>query len=343
MHGYDFNLGEKVMGKVITSGGLNEFIEKGTVLNVPDHKPTPKGEAAALEVKPPETVVNVGEKVDKAPLEVDKALEKAIETEEPVPTLSEDSRKYVNKQHRLRKEAQEEAELSENLAREQFNRAVLAEERAKTLESELSELKKPKEGPKAEELKFPLAAEFVKDNVFDQDAYQKAVSEYNKAQTQKILDEERQTREMAQAIERVNSSWDESRKIHSDFDDVRGKAEGTPADMLPQFVLNYIVKDSDKPGEISYFLWTHPEESQRIAKLPPIRAIAELGKLEEKLAKAPETPKAPDAEAKPPERPGAPPPITPLSTTGSGTTNTDPAKMSFAELRRYEKEKLRKK
>lgn len=329
------------MGKVITSGGLNEFIEKGTVTHVPDHKPN--GQAAPLEVKAPDTVVNVGDKVDKAAPEVDKALEKAIETEESVPTLSEESRKYVNKQHRLRREAQEESELSERLSREQYNRAILAEERAKALELELLDLKKAQTAPettKVEELKFPLASEFVKEGVFDQDAYQKAVGEYNQAQTRKILDQERQDRELAQVRARVEASWDEARKIHTDFDDVRAKVEGTPADMVPQFVTNYVV-DSEKSGQVAYFLWTHPEESQRIAKLSPIRGIAELGKLEAKLT-APEAPKVPVAESTP-ERTGAPPPITPLNTSGAGSVNTDPSKMSFQELRAFEREKLRKK
>ena len=327
------------MGKVIESKGLNEFVQNGTVTHVPDHKPGNSKEAAPLDVKPAAPVV---ETTDKKPEEVDKTLEKAIETEEAVPTLSEDSRKYVNKQHRLRKEAQEEAELSESLAREQFNRAVLAEERAKALEAELSKVKAPVETPKVEPLKFPLATEFVKDGVFNQDDYQKAVSAYNKEETKRIIDEERLSREQAQLAKKLGESADQARKAHADFDDVMKAANGTPADMVPQFVLTYI-NESDIAGEISYYLLKNPEESQRIARLSPIRGIAELGKLEAKLV-APEADKATQsAQAQPAERPGAPPPITPLSTSGSGSTNTDPAKMSFAELRAYEREKRRKK
>src|ERR1700749_24609 len=328
------------MGKVITGHGLPEFLEKGTVTHVPDHKAKPAEQAPILEVQKAAPVVDLGEKPAEKPPEVDKALEKAIETEEQVPTLSEESRKYVNKQHQLRKEAQEEAELDRKLATEQYNRAVLAEERARALEAELSEVKKPKEAPKVEELKFPVVSEFVKDNVFDQDAYQKAVTEYNKAETRRLMDEERSTRERAQLEAKVLASANEARKTHSDFDEVMSSVKGTPADMVPQFVLTYIT-ESDQSGEMAYFLAKNPDETQRIAKLSPIRGIAELGKLEAKLT-AKEPVKAPEPE-KPPERTGAPPPITPLSTSGSGTVNTDPSKMSFAELRAYEREKLRKK
>ena len=324
------------MGKVIEGKGMVDFVQNGTYTNVPDHKPSKGNAAAPLEVQkaPP-----VAEKPAEKALEVDKALEKAIETDEAVPTLSEDSRKYVNKQHRLRKEAQEEAELDRALASEQYNRAVLAEERARALEAQLSQVK-PVTPEKVEELKFPLANEFVKDGVFDQDAYQKAVGEFNKAETKRIIDDERTQRERAQLEKRLGESADAARKVHSDFDQVMEAAKGTPADMVPQFVLTYI-NESDVAGELSYYLLKNPEDAQRIAKLSPIRGIAELGKLEERLNKPAEAAKP--AEVIAPERAGAPPPITPISTTGSGTVNTDPSKMSFTELRAYEREKLRKK
>jgi hypothetical protein len=328
------------MGKVIDSAGLQQFLNDGTVTHVPNHKADKPNGAPPLEVQKQVAAVELGEK--KPEIEVDKALESAIEAEESVPTLSEDSRKYVNKQHRLRKEAQEDAELDRRLAQEQYNRAVLAEDRAKALELELSKNKAPVEGAKVEALKFPMAADFVKDGQFNQDEYQKAVTEYNKAETKRLFEEERQVRDLAQLQKKLGDSADAARKAHSDFDEVMSAAKDTPADMVPQFVLTYI-NESDIAGEISYYLLKNPEDSQRIARLSPIRGIAELGKLEERLTKAPEPAKPVVAEVKPPERPGAPPPITPLNTSGSGTVNLDPAKMSFKELRAMEREKLRKK
>jgi hypothetical protein len=46
---------------------------------------------------------------------------------------------------------------------------------------------------------------------------------------------------------------------------------------------------------------------------------------------------------KTPERGGAPPPITPISSQGSGTVVTDPSKMDFKQLRAYERDKQRSK
>ena len=318
---------------------MQEFVATGKVTNVPDHKPAVKSDAPPLEVKAAAPIVELGEK---KPDEVDKTLEKAIETEENVPTLSEESRKYVNKQHRLRKEAQEEAELSESIARDQFNRALLAEERAKALDLELSSLKKPQEKEKVPELKFPMAQDFVKDGTFNQDDYQKAVTDYNKAETKRLLDDERNAAAQAQMIAKLRASADSARKAHADFDAVMESASGTPADMVPQFVLSYI-NDSDNAGEVSYYLAKHPEESQRIANLSPIRGIAELGKIEDSLTKKATPTEVQALTPKAPERPEAPPPITPLNTAGAGTVVTDPSKMSFAQLRAFEREKRRKK
>jgi hypothetical protein len=95
---------------------------------------------------------------------------------------------------------------------------------------------------------------------------------------------------------------------------------------------------------IAYALAKDPELTQRIAKMKPILGLAELGKLEDKLTAKPpkEVIPEPKLEEKVPERGGAPPPITPIATNASGTVNTDPARMSFQELRAYEKQRNKK-
>jgi hypothetical protein len=84
---------------------------------------------------------------------------------------------------------------------------------------------------------------------------------------------------------------------------------------------------------LGYELAKNRDEFDRIAKLPPIRAIAALGKLEDKLfSKAAPEAKAPAAPATQVSR--APAPITPLE--GKSTTVAkDPSQMSFAELRAH--------
>lgn len=67
--------------------------------------------------------------------------------------------------------------------------------------------------------------------------------------------------------------------------------------------------DSDMRTEIAYHLGRNPKEVKRIARLPFIRQVAEMGKLEQKLSSKP-APKRPSA---------APAPIKPV---GGGSTTT---------------------
>ena len=76
----------------------------------------------------------------------------------------------------------------------------------------------------------------------------------------------------------------------------------------------------------------NPSELNRILNLSPIRAIAELGKMEAKLSKEPEK----KVDEKPVSK--APAPITIVS--GQSTTvQKDPKDMTFRELRDYERQR----
>jgi hypothetical protein len=318
------------MGKVVTSKGLNEFVEKGTVTHVPDHKEKP--------AEPPKAEVAKVEEV-KTPPEAPK------DDDEAVPVLSEDSRKYVNKQHRLRKEAEEQLSDAERFAKDQYTRAMLAEQRAESLAVELERHRKSEPAPKEPELVEPKEddPQWVENGQFNWRKFTKAQAAFEaatavKAERVKIADE-RASAERAQHEAKIRASADSARKELTDFDAVMEQAKGTEADIVPQFVLNYIY-ESDNSALVAYHLAKNPEESQRIAKLPPIRGLAELGKLEDRLTAPKASEPKIDAPAPVvPERGGAPPPITPIATNASGTVNTDPSRMSFQELRAYERAK----
>jgi len=119
----------------------------------------------------------------------------------------------------------------------------------------------------------------------------------------------------------------------------------TAADTAPQFVLNYMF-ESENTALLAYHLAKNPEVSQKIAKMTPIKGIAEMGRLEDSLVKPPSAAaNAPAANSVTPrsERGGAPAPITPLDGEGSAGVNTDPAKMSYKELRAYRRSQDRDK
>lgn len=76
--------------------------------------------------------------------------------------------------------------------------------------------------------------------------------------------------------------------------------------------------DSTVSAKLMAHLSANPDECERIAALKPARQAAEIGKLEDKLASAPRTSKAPA-------------PITPVGQRGSANSNGDPSKMSMDE------------
>jgi len=325
------------MGKVVTSspGGAQQ------TTNVPDHKPEQKTKS----VSPPQ------EKVEpKAEQKVEKAPEPVEASDPEAPILSEDSRKYVNKQHRLRKEAEEAAAEAERFAETQYNERRLADSRAEAAERKAKELEeKLTPAPKPVELKKPEKTDEkykLPDGTFNWEQFSedqatfvstKAIEDLKKAQA-----EEKTAAENAKAVERLKAQADKARTTYPDFDKVMESVKGTEADQAPQFVLNAIY-ESDLAADLAYYLAKNPEEAQRIYKLKPIRGIAELGKLEDKLAKPVEPVKKAPVQPVIPERGGAPAPITPLTGEGTVGINTDPSKMSYKELRAYERARAREK
>ena len=105
------------------------------------------------------------------------------------------------------------------------------------------------------------------------------------------------------------------RASHADYETVVGSSEQPIAGHVYDALM-----DSERGPEMAYHMATHPEIAERLNKLSPIKAALELGRLETSLA-------APTA------RPAskAPPPTTPLKTTGS----TVPANLANADMDTY--------
>lgn len=313
------------MAKVVTKSGTEEFKAPEKV----ESKEAPKLEQkeAPKAAPPPE------EKAEAKP-------ETSVTDEGLDPDdidLTEHVRKKINKKHRQMKEAQEEAAEDRRLAESQYNRAILAERKIADLETQLQALKKEPE-KKEPELKKPDIKDFTDDkgqvrwtdytDASADYAAKKAVTDERARQAQ-----EREQQARAQAETAFKARLDAATKKYPDFTEVVGKSET----WFPNAVLQYIT-ESDYGPDVSYHLATHPEAAERISKLAPIKAIAEIGKLELTFEKPP----AKAEEPKPVERGGAPPPITPLSASSAGTVQTDPSKMSFKELREYERQRRQK-
>ena len=103
------------------------------------------------------------------------------------------------------------------------------------------------------------------------------------------------------------------------FDDVfNNGVPVTPA-------MSEAMADSEHTAEIAYYLGENIEEAERIAKLPPYRAVMEIGKIEAKVTEKPETP-----PKKIKRSPSAP--INPVG--GSDTTQKNLRRMSNEEYRK---------
>lgn len=342
------------MGKVVTSQDL----VAGTVQTVANHKPGKSTEAPALEVKKDAPDLQLSGAGDKPADKPDTPAAKPEEHDEPLTdeekSLPEKaqkeiqrSKRAVSKKHAEMMEAREDAAANDRLAEQQYNERRLAEQRADAAETRLRELEGKAQTAPVEALK-PTIDDKNADGTFkyrtadgnvNWDLYTDAKADFAaeaKMREREARDAEaRAATEREASIVRIKANADAVRKEHPDFDTVMRAVQGTESDRVPQFVLNYIFESENSAG-VAYFLAKNPAESQRIAKLSPIRGIKELGKIEDSLVKpSPSAKESPALQGATPKPGAPPPPITPLSGSGNGSVNTDPSKMSYKELRAF--------
>lgn len=338
------------MGKVITSTGLNEFISTGKVEEIKaDPKPKALKQAPPLETKPEPPAKETAEPKAKEAPAPEAAPDADVADDDDTRAEMERSDKLrdaiarknatINRKHREMREAREAQTDAEEFAKAQWNEKRLAEERAASLERENADLKKgaAPAAPKAEKGK-PDPAKFYDDKgQFKAFEYAEELASYaaNKAvedDRQKQIEERKQS-EAATAEATARARVAETVKKHPDFE-----AVVTGADVKTHSrVLEYLAA-SEHIGDVSYYLAKNPAFVERINQMHPLKAIAEIGKLEATFEKPPEATSEP-AAAK--VALSAPAPIKPLQSQASASVNVDPAKMSYKELRAYERNRAR--
>lgn len=231
--------------------------------------------------------------------------------------LPERVRKQIGKKHRAMKEAEE-------FARQLYGDKTAAEKRAEAAELRLKQLESGGEKSKGQgepdPKDFKTNAEYIDAMVeFKFEAKERAEAQKRYEAGQQKLQSE--------FIDRLNAA----RKEIPDYDEVVGDAE---IDVVPH-VASYIA-ESELGPKLGYHFAKNPDELERIQKLPPIRGIAELGKLELKLEKKPE------AEVKKDDKPAsiskAPSPISTVDASSKTVVTKDPAKMTLQELREHDRQ-----
>lgn len=342
------------MAKVVTSDGLKDFIESGkpteTIAGV---KKTPPGAAPPLDIRantpyspPPEAAAETQKARETPAPDPD---ETGLEAEDH--DLAERAKKRIGKKHYAMKmaeqaaaEAREQSEADSRLAETLFNEREMWRKRAEEAEKKAQppappvEIKPPDESdPKYKKADgtFDLRAFIADTSAF---AAQQAVEKDRKAQQEALEAKAREAaaadfRKRVEAAEKKYPDW--KRVVETSTIEIQNEG------------LQYIAQ-SEYGTDLAYFLAKNPEVAAKIRAMHPIRAIAELGKIETSFEK-PANPAPPkevatsSAATQAVERQGAPAPITPIATSGTGSIAVDPAKMDFKQLREYERQRAREK
>ena len=112
--------------------------------------------------------------------------------------------------------------------------------------------------------------------------------------------------------------------MDADFEEVVGESDAPITQAMSQAIV-----ESDLGADIAYYLAQHPDEAKAIAQLSPIRQVAAIGRLEEKVS-APAVKKVTQAPA----------PITPTGSKAKAEKNPDA--MSSDEWLAWREAQLRK-
>ncbi len=188
-----------------------------------------------------------------------------------------------------------------------YRQRAEAQARADLLERQLNEFKQAQsvqQQPKVEG--EPTLAQFD----YDPEKYAQSKAEFAKTQVQKEIETRQRTEYQKQETQRLLSSWEEkvarAEDKYDDFETIVGELQPTTPFIAA-------LMEADNGEDIAYHLGKNPKEAERIAKLPPLAQVREIGKLEAKLSSKPDEPKTPSK---------APAPITPL--TGAAQPVSDP-------------------
>ena len=284
--------------------------------------------------KPVETKVDDKAKVEEAAkAEVDEGLDPEDRDDK---LLTDYVRRKIGKKHREMREAKEEAAEANRFAETQFHERRLVETRAQELERELLELKaKVQPTPEAlEDLEPKRDDPKYADN---QEAYWTDRMAWT---ARKAVRDDRQSREKDRREAEFKTRTDlfnarlaeEAKEMPDLLDRVRNANT-----WMAQPVLDYIALESEVGGKLTAYLVTHAEDAARIGELSKTsvrRAIAEIGKIEDRLTK-PEQKEA-KAEIKEVTTSKAPEPIKPLSGADTGTVHKPRSEWTTRETIEYE-------
>jgi hypothetical protein len=253
---------EKNAGSVVTSENAADFY----------------AERLGLAEKPVKTVADEPEKAEAEPVESEERSEpteadaaKPQEERKQNPKLEKRFSEITRQREEARKEAQREREARMQL-----------EDRLRQLEQRAApQVQQPSDSkPRPEQFK-------------DAFEYAEALAEFTaNLKIQQMKQETEREKFVKTWADKVTAVKDEL----PDFDDMVASSDV----VVPDHVRDAIM-DSENGAKLLYHLAENPEIAQKIAKLPPISALREIGKLEARFDAKPQETSAPVAKSKAPE------------------------------------------
>lgn len=269
-------------------------------------------ESAASEQEAPTAAVADGTDADSATAEGES--EEIQQPDGPKKPSRKDRRFDVLTARAKRAEA-ESAELRRKLAEQESATKAAAPTRAKPTQADTNS-----DGS----LKYATYEDYIED-LADWKAEQRLAS--HTAEQQKA-ESERKAKEKLSTLEAsYHQRIDAAREKYADFDEI-ALAKDSPIAAIPEgSAMDAYILNSEQVGDLLYHLAQNPDDIERIAALQPMQQVAELAKLEVRLASAaPDTDEdeededdaAPAAKPQKPAAPvsKAPPPVQPVRKSG---------------------------
>ena len=234
---------------------------------------------------------------------VDVSRQSNIEQPKPAAKVAETPAPEATPAEKVEEESPEsvakrEAMRQRRKAEKAYRQKAEAEARADLYRKELEARQ---QASKPADSGAPTLAQFE----YDPEKYAAATADYAKTQATKEFQAKQQSESQKQYRERLLSGWEEkvdrAEEKYPDWREIVG-------DIKPDTPIAAAILEADNGEEIAYYLGKNPKEATRIAGLPIVSQIREIGKIEAKLQAQPPKAVAPSK---------APPPVVPLK----GTAN----------------------
>jgi len=158
--------------------------------------------------------------------------------------------------------------------------------------------------------------------------YLEAMIDYkaNQLVSQRLGEADKQT-SAAKRSQEINTLEAKAKEQYQDYGEALTDLTRHPLATVPAFI--ELVRDSENPAELSYFLGKNPEELDKIGNMNTTQAMRYIGRLEARLLDKP--------SLEPDKKPvtNAPKPIAPVGSAKGSAVTKDPAKMTMDEYAAY--------